>query len=227
MIRPLCLLRPEPGWSRTATAADERGIAAIGEPLFVGEPVAWQAPKGHFDGLLAGSARAFALGGEALQALRHLPVFAVGQATADAAKGAGFSVTRTGCGNLQQLLDRSAGEALRLVRLMGEEHVALTPPPGVTLAEIITYRMAARPVSSLLAQAAREQQPVVALHSAAAALHWRSECGRLGIDRQLLVILALSQRIATAAGAGWRSVYIAERPEDAALLAKAQLLCKG
>lgn len=227
MNRPLCILRPEPGWSSTAGSAAALGIAVIGAPLFVAESVVWSLPDTKFDGLLIGSARVFDSSGDKIASLHRLPVYAVGQATADAALAEGFEVARTGNGNLQQLLGELADTEMRLLRLMGEDHVTLDPPNSIALTEIVTYRMKARPVAPELAQKAQERSAVVALHSASAARHWASECDRLGVARQLLVILALSQRIAAAAGEGWRSVHIADCPDDAALLAKGKLLCKG
>ena len=227
MNRPLCVLRPEPGWSSTAAGAASLGIEVIGAPLFAGEAVGWQPPDAAFDGLLIGSARVFELGGDVLACLRNLPVYAVGRATADAAREAGFEVARTGIGNLQQLLGELTTEELRLLRVMGEENVALDPPKGIEMAEAVAYRMIAHPVSSELAQQVQARSAIIALHSASAARYWASECDRLGIARQLLVILALSQRVSVAAGEGWGAVHIADRPEDAVLLAKGNLLCKG
>jgi uroporphyrinogen-III synthase len=226
MSRPLALLRPEPGWSASAAAAREAGIAVIGHPLFVAEPVAWSVPAGRFDAMLVGSANAFRLGGDGLAELRHLPVHAVGEATATAARAAGFTVARTGEGGLQTLLDDLATEAQDILRLAGEERVTLRPDTGQALTEIMVYRMAPCPLRPDFAGLLTASRPIVALHSAAAAAHFAQEAERLGLARGELFLLVLGPRVAKSAGLGWAAVHIAERPSDAALLAKAGALCK-
>ena len=226
MSRPLALLRPEPGWSASEAAARARGLEVIGHPIFDVEPLPWSVPPGLFDVLLVGSAAVFTHGGRRLSRLRALPVAAVGEATADAARTAGFAVAWTGGGGLQALLDASAGRRLRYLRLGGEEQVPLTPHSGQSIAECAVYRLARRPFEQDFAAALAARDPIVALHSAAAARHFAEEVGRLGIARAKLVLLALGPRIARDAGRGWAAVHCAETPSDAALLAKAAALCK-
>lgn len=226
MNRPLALLRPEPGWSITAATAREMGISVVGHPLFEAEPVGWTTPAGSFDALLVGSGTVFRLGGAGLAAVAGLPVHAVGEATADAARAAGFDVAAVGQGGLQRLVDEAAGRPGRFLRLGGEERVELDPKPGQEIVERIVYRM--RPLS--LAPAFVEQldgdRPIVALHSAAAARVFATEIDRLGIERGRLFLLVLGPRIAKAAGLGWAALHVAAAPSDAALLAKAAALCK-
>jgi uroporphyrinogen-III synthase len=226
MTRPLALLRPEPGWSASAVAARAAGLEVVGRPLFAAEAVAWQLPARPFDALLAGSGAAFRLGGEGLANLTSLPVYAVGDATAEAARSAGFSVARTGEGGLQQLLDGVAGAPLRFLRLAAEARVDVTPNPGQSVTECVVYRMAPSPIGSGLLYELKQSKPLIALHSAAAAAHFAQEVERLGIARGDLALLALGSRVAEAAGPGWAAVHIADRPSDAALLAKAAALCK-
>lgn len=225
MSRPLAVLRPEPGWSASAKSARDMGLEVIGHPLFDAEAVAWKLPDGAFDALLVGSAAAFRLGGRPLAALTHLPVHAVGETTADAARGAGFTVARTGAGGLQRLLDTEP-RPLRFLRLGGEERVELLPSPGQNITDCVLYRMMPRPMEAGFARTLEQRAPIVALHSAAAAEHFRGEIERLGIERGTLFALALAPRVAKAAGLGWAALHIADRPDDAALLAKAAALCK-
>ena len=225
MRRALALLRPEPGWSASAAAARALGLEVVGQPLFEAEPVGWQAPAGEVDALLIGSAATLRLGGPQLAGLKHLPVHAVGEATAAAARSAGFGVARTGEGGLQRLLDDAAGETCRFLRLGGEERVALAPHAGQDVAERAVYRMRPLSIGPAFAAALRDA-PLVALHSAAAARHFGAEIDRLGIARGRLFAVALGPRIAKAAGPGWAALHLADRPDDAALLAKAAALCK-
>lgn len=226
MRRALALLRPEPGWSASAAAARRLGLAVVGHPVFTAQPLEWTVPEGRFDALLAGSAAVFRHGGAKLAALRDLPVHAVGEATAEAARAAGFRVARTGAGGLQALLDRDIATASRFLRLGGEERVTLQAHAGQTLTEIAIYRMRPEPLAEDFAAILDTAAPLVALHSAAAARHFRSEVARLGLMRGRLFLIALGPRIAKAAGPGWGAVHLADRPDDAALLVKAAALCK-
>lgn len=226
MSRPLALLRPEPGWSASAAQARALGLEVIGHPLFVAEPIAWRPPEGRFDALLAGSSAVFRHGGAGLAALRHLPVIAVGESTARAARAAGFTVAESGGGGLQALIEAHGGGARRFLRLGGEERVALTPQAGQEITEIAVYRMVPRSIEPGFAAQLAARRPLVSLHSAAAARHFGSELARLGISRAELFVIALAPRVAKAAGLGYAALHIADAPRDAALLAKAAALCK-
>lgn len=220
MTRPLVLLRPEPGWSAAANAARAIGLEVAGAPLFAVEPLAWEVPDpAAFDAILAGSANAFRHGGPGLSRLVRLPVHAVGAATADAARAAGFVVEQVGSGGLQSVLDTLPPQCL--LRLAGEAHVALRIPAGIAVATRILYR--SRPLA--LDAAGLPPKAVVALHSAEAARHFAAECDRLAIPREGFAIAALGPRIAAAAGSGWSTIHIAEHPDEAALLAMARQMC--
>lgn len=218
-------IRPEPGLASTKDAARARGIELAGFPLSEIVPVNWDLrdPDG-FDGLLVGSANAFRHGGERLGALTNLPVYAVGEATAAAAREAGFAAAVTGSGGLQNVLDGLAGQRLHLLRLAGEDRVTLDLPEAMKLTERVVYRSQRFEIPAdmavLLAAGA-----IVLLHSAVSANHFAQECERLGIDRSQVQLAALGPRIASAAGGGWGAVHIASQPSDAALLALIGALC--
>lgn len=225
MSLPLVTIRPEPGATQTVEAGRREGLEIAAFPLSEVHPLAWQAPEaGSCDALLLGSANALRHGGAELDRLPRLPAYCVGHATAEAARGAGFPVAATGSGGLQPLLDKLAGERLRLLRLAGAEHVPLAAPEGVTITGRIVYETRLRSLpdelASLLAGGA-----LVLLHSAAAARHFAGECERLGIDRGRVVLAALGPRIAAAAGSGWRGLEVAQNPSDEALLSLARHMC--
>lgn len=223
---PLVVIRPEPGCIATLAAARALGLEAHGFPLFAVAARSWQAPPpGSFDALIAGSANVFRHGGAGLAALRELPIYAVGEATAAAARETGFSVAATGHGGLQRLLGELAPKHCKLLRLAGEERVPLVLPQGVTVEERVVYASEPLPVPAPLAELLR-MPAIVALHSAEAARHFASECGRLGIRRAPLRLAALGPRIAAAAGEGWGEVAIAARTDDQALLALARQMCQ-
>jgi uroporphyrinogen-III synthase len=217
-------IRPEPGSSATVEAARAAGLAVAAFPLFEIRPLPWDAPAAtSFDALLIGSANAVRHGGPGLEALRTLPVYAVGDATAAAAKAAGFTVAATGRGDLQSLLDTLAGP-LRLLRVTGAEHVPLTPTAGIAIETRVAYESLPLPLPDALA-AKLGAGALVLLHSAAAARHFAGECDRTGMARSATSLAALGPRIAAAAGDGWREVRSASEPSEAALLALARDMC--
>jgi len=225
MNRPLIAIRPEPGLSATLAAARELGLDIQGEPLFAIRPLPWDAPDPQrFDGLLLGSANAVRHFGPDRTAWAGKPAYAVGEATAEAARAAGFTVAIVGEGYLQGVVDRLAGPDRRLLRVTGVDHVQLSPPPGIEIETRIAYENAALPMSGMLAARLRGGG-VVLLHSAAAARHLAAECDRLAIPRPGIALAALGPRIADAAGLGWNACRIAAKPREAELLALARDMC--
>lgn len=210
-------IRPEPGLSSTVALGGEIGLPIEGMALSTAEPVAWDVPDlARIDAVLAGSANVFRHGGENLSILTHLPVYAVGQATAEAARDAGFTVAHIGTGGLQRLLDQ-LGEKHHFLRLAGEERITLHPPEGVTITEKVVYRMRHSPLEN-----APTSPSIVLLYSASAAQHFANECARLGVDRGQITLAALGPRILSAAGSGWAGTHAPASPNDAELLALAQ-----
>ena len=224
MRRSLVTIRPEPGCSATARAANDCGLAIECFPLFEIAPLAWSLPEGDYDGLLIGSANAFRLGGPNFEKLAGIPVYAVGEATAAAAWERGFRTAAIGGGGLQGLLDDLAGKRLRLLRIAGEAHVDLAAPAGVEIVTAIAYRAEPQPVSPELAEHLRGGA-VVLLHSAEAARHFAAEVDRLGLARGRIALAALGSRILQAAGEGWAAARAARQPNDPALLALAREMC--
>lgn len=221
----LLALRPEPGLAATLDKARGLGLAITGQPLSAIRPLGWECPDPEgIDGLLIGSANAILHGGENLARLTSKPVYAVGEATAAAARSAGFTVAMTGSGGLQGVLDAIAAPC-HLLRIAGEEHVPLSPPAGVTFSEVIAYRSEALPldpVAPLLASG----EALVLLHSAATAAHFAAECDRLGLPRARITLAALGPRIATAAGEGWAAIHTAAAPDESTFLQLAFDLCQ-
>lgn len=220
----LLALRPEPGLAATLAKARALGLPITGHALSEICPLAWECPDAAgIDGLLIGSANAILHGGPGLARLTAKPVYAVGEATAAAARAAGLTVAMTGSGGLQGVLSAIPGPC-HLLRIAGEERVALSPPAGVTFAEVIAYRsitLPLDPVAPLLAS----EGALVLLHSAATAAHFAAEVGRLGLLRAAITLAALGPRIAAAAGEGWAAIHTAARPDEDTLLQLAFDLC--
>ena len=209
------VLRPEPAASETVRRARDLGLDAEAIPLFEVEPVAWDAPEASgFDGLLLTSANALRHGGEQLRALRGLPVYAVGEATADAARGAGFDVASVGEAGVDRLLG-SIEPDLKLLHLCGEDRKAPADAPQKIVA-VPVYRARERDVS---VQAIRDA--VAFIHSPRAGRRFAG----LVADRGTIAIAAISRAAAEAAGEGWANVAAADTPTDEALLALAARLC--
>ncbi len=224
-MKLLLVVRPEPGNARTLAAARAPGLEARGVPLFEVQPLTWEPPDpARFDAMLLGSANAVRHGGAALAKYLALPVYAVGATTAAAARDAGFTIAACGEGGLQKLLPQLVADGrTRVLRLSGEAHVALDPPPEVGIETAVVYAARALP---LPADAVPPEGAVVVLHSGEAARHFAVECDRLGLDRSRIALACLAPRIADAAGEGWAAKRVAPT-DEAALLALARDLCQN
>ncbi|MEL6531113.1 MAG: uroporphyrinogen-III synthase [Pseudomonadota bacterium] len=217
-------IRPEPGLSSTLESGRALGLDIIGKPLFEIVPVAWDCPDpATVDGLLIGSANAILHGGEQLHHLMGKPVHAVGRTTAETARAAGFQIAAIGQGGLQNVLDTVEPPA-RLLRLAGAEHVSLTQPSEVGIQTEIVYKSNTLSLKSDVISAIGGD-PIILLHSAAAARHFASECDRLGLKRERLTLALLGPRIAEAAGHGWKGVCVSPHPNDNALLEMIRDMC--
>ena len=227
----LVILRPEPGGTKTLADAHAAGLEAVSYPLFEVRPVSWRAPEpDSFDAVLIGSANSMVHGGRGIMPYRDKPAYAVGAATAQAAKAAGLDVVATGSGGMQALFAQLAPGHGRLLRLSGRARVVLAPPPGVSVTERVVYDSISRPMPDDLVRLLTARAlagAVVLLHSAEAARHFAECCTRQRIPRERLRLAALGPRIAAAAGSGWAQVAIADQPDDAALLALAGQLCQN
>jgi uroporphyrinogen-III synthase len=224
MIRTLLLLRPEPGATATLAAARALGLEAIAAPLFVTRPIAWTPPDPLPSALLMTSASAPRHGGPDLAAFTALPVYAVGEATAEAARIAGFATVVTGEAGVDTILARAATDGITsLLHLAGREHHPPSDPPLPVVRRIV---YAADAVDRLPAEARAVLPDAIALlHSARAAATFTRLLDAAGIARGTVAIAAISQAARAAAGAGWRAAIVADRPRDAALLAAAAKLC--
>lgn len=212
----LLVIRPGPGADATAARVEAAGHQALVMPLFAVDPVAWNAPPlMGYDGVLLTSSNAVRNCGPQLSAFAHLPVYAVGKVTADAAKKHGLCVGKTGDAGADALL---AGLSdCRLLWLTGEDHTEIVAPKSVHIDTHIVYRSAILPTPAKFIETAM-QADYVMLHSARAAGHFASLVSETGLDKAAICLAALSENIALAAGSGWKSVRAAPQPNDAALL---------
>ena len=211
MSRRAWVLRPEPGASATVARLKAAGLEAVAVPLFAVVPVPWSLPPEGADALLLTSANAVRHGGD-LSAVRHLPVAAVGAATAAAARAAGLAVRWTGSGDAMAAA-ALVPPGLRLLHLAGRDRAAVA---GVTAVTAYASEPRDLPADALKDASAG----VVLLHSARAARRFAALAAGLPDVR----VAALSGAVAEAAGSGWARVAVAALPTDAALVATAASL---
>lgn len=211
-MRPLVVLRPEPGATATAARAKALGLTVRRHPLFAAQAVDWTLRGDSFDALLMTSANAVRLAG----LLPALPAHTVGEATAAAARAAGLEVTTVGDGGVEALLDRLP-TGLRLLHLAGEARI-LPAAPRQAITSVTVYRMMplAPPAATLLEGA------VALIHSPAAG----RRLGELTVKRERVRVAAISPAAAAACGAGWERCEAATEPDDGALLSLAAKLCE-
>ena len=216
-MKRLLILRPEPAASAAVAKARERGLEAVAVPLFEIEAIEWEPPEvTSFDGLLLTSANAVRHGGDALAKLRKLKTYAVGEATAAAAREAGFDIAAAGDAGVDRLLG-SIEPDLKLLHLCGADR---REPDGAKqeIVPIAVYR--SKPVD---APTFGETKGAVALiHSPRAGRRF----AELVPERGSISIAAISDPAAEAVGDGWRGVAVVGQPSDDALLALAASLCE-
>lgn len=217
-MRPLIILRPEPGASATFGRAAELGLKPLKLPLFEIERLQWSVPPdlGEFDGLLFTSANAARQAGDALEQLKALPVYAVGPASAKAARDAGFRVARVGRATVGGLF-RAIDPDLKLLHLAGEDRI---DPRRVwqKITVVPVYR--SRAIETVDTSAL--EGSVVLVHSPRAG----ARLGELVEDRSHIAVAAISSAAADACGTGWESVDAIATPRDRDLLALAARLCE-
>jgi len=213
-MKRLIVLRPPDRAAGTMARIAEAGGEGANLPLFTLEPLAWAAPDtAAFNALALTSANAMRLAGAELASLAGLAAWAVGEATAAAARDAGLRIVHTGNADAAALFAAMTDAGVtRALWLAGEDHRPAPPAPILTIVE--TYRAVPLVIdTALLAGAA------VLVHSPRAAARLAELVTperRAAID-----LAAISQAAADAAGAGWGSVAVASQPNDAALVATA------
>ena len=114
-IRRVWVTRAEPGAARTADRLTALGFTPITAPLLTLEPLPGALDAAPAPATVAALALTSPNGVEAFAPLiprfRHHPVFAVGDATAEAARAAGFTDVRSAAGDIHALARLIAAEA--------------------------------------------------------------------------------------------------------------------
>lgn len=175
-------------------------------------------PPGDWQAVAFTSAAAPALGGTGLAALRHLPVYAVGAATGEAARTAGFGDVRVARGDASAVFAQAAGDGIaRLLHLAGADRSAAVMPQGLSVGVVTVY---AADLADVLPSDGYDLALLYSVRTASrfAALY-------IGDPAQVR-IGALSPAIAAAAGTGWQAVAVAAEPTEDALFAATRLACE-
>ena len=213
--RRVWVTRTEPGASRTAARLEALGFEPLIAPVLEIRPIAQPAPA--LDGFEAlaftspNGVAAFA----ALSEDRALPVFAVGDATAERARQAGFGAVTSASGDLSDLAWRLAASASGRVLVPGARE------PAGDLDELLDGAVETVRLPVYEAIGTRAPAPAgfdaVLLHSPRAARAVAKTLGREGGRNRLAV--AISAAAATPlAAAGFAQIRIAGEPTDAAVL---------
>jgi uroporphyrinogen-III synthase len=233
----LLLTRPEPDNARTAAALRAQGHEVVLAPLLRIEAVA-EADLGaspssrSWTAILITSAN----GVRALAAhprrrdLLALPLLAVGQASADAARAAGFANVSSADGNADDLAllaaRRFAGARLPLLHLAGRDRssdlAGALAARGLAVRTVVIYRAAKAERFPPAARAALEQGQIDGvLHFSRRSVESYLDCGRDIVGPALEPVhYCLSARAAEPLRlAGAAHISVASQPDEASLLA--------
>jgi uroporphyrinogen-III synthase len=230
--------RPQPDDEATAAALRARGFEVLTAPMLRFEPVAFQDDTdAAYGAVIVTSANALRGIEPHLENSRllALPLFAVGERTADAARGVGFENVVSADGDAAGLRDcvlasvktKELRKASPLLYLAGadlaRDLAGELGERGFTVVTHTTYRMA--PVSSL----PREICDAFAAHRIEAVLHYSRRSARAflqaaragGVEISALAIpqCCLSAQVATVVrDGGATQVVVAATPDENALL---------
>lgn len=238
----LLVTRPEADAGKLMAALAESGHEAVLAPLMeIDFHDSAELPAGDWQAILitsANGARALAARSEAM-AMKAVPLFTVGHASAEAARAAGFADVRSADGDVEALADLVCAELVPdggpLLHIAGSvtagDLQAMLGVKGFEVARAVLYE--ARPVRFLpdVAHAALEARDVdgVLLYSPRTARLFMSRVHEAGLDGTLAGLEAfclsgaVAAALASAAGSKsgpdlFRRVHVAEKPEQAALI---------
>ena len=191
--------------------------------MFTIEPQNWSADSPeHYSGVVLTSANAVRYAGPQLQNYILLPCFVVGPATAEAATASGFSSVTIAKGTAARLLKSLA--PLGLARVLHLSGADVTPVGlhGLAIERHVVYKAEAAELADNF-RTAIARNPLVLLHSRRAAARFAGLVQQE--DRSKVMLIAISEDVARAAGEGWEKVAIANSSSDNSMLELAARLC--
>ena len=222
-MKPVIILRPEPGARETAARAMKLGLMPRLCPLFEARPIDWDAPPAErFDALLMTSAQAARLGGPLLSRYRRLPAYAVGHATARAMEEQGFEHVTEGDRDGSAIAARIAADGHAHVLHLGGTTLARIDSGPLAIDRVAVYTIGGRPDAEI--DPHLEPGAILLVHSPRAGSRLAE---LIGPERRgSLHVIAISPAALTACGPGWSSGQAPELPDDERMLALAARLCE-
>ena len=225
------ITRPQPAAERTAAALATRGHDVWVVPLMQVEPVEADL-SGDWGGVIITSANAPAgiAGDPAREALIALPLLAVGQRSAEAARAADFTEVTSAGGDVRDLLraldTRRLDQVAPLLYLAGEDRTtdltAELAAHGIAAEMRVVYRAVPLPFPPELTAALEAGDVEAVLHfSRRSAENYVAGARAAGIAEEALAVrhYCLSAQVAEPLeAAGAKRVTIAPRPQEAALI---------
>lgn len=201
--------RAQPGAERTAAKLRALGHEAVVEPLLEVRPLS---PALELDGIaaLAFTSRNGVDGYARLSSRRDLPVFTVGDATAEAARAAGFTEVRSAGGDVRALAKRLGEEEVE-----GELLYVRPEEPATDLAALL-----AKPLRTVAVYETVESSPTppqadaVLVHSPKAA----RALAALPVTHAMPVFCISENAAAPLRAAGFENLAVAPFPDEPALL---------
>ena len=213
--------RARPGADSTADRLRARGLRPLVAPLLGVRPLLWTPDLDGVGALAFTSLNAVAAAPAGLAA-SGLPVFAVGDATADAARRAGFARVESASGDAADLARlvasrraAFAGDLLHLSAAEPASDLGALLAPAVRVRPAHVYETVALPAADA-AHAAWPHLRAVLLHSPKAAAVFAATAGDWPGDHVRL--LCLSPAVARRLEPTRRPVLVAERPDEPSLL---------
>jgi uroporphyrinogen-III synthase len=223
--------RPMPDGERTAASLRARGYDVLAAPLMQVKPIAADL-GGDWSAVIISSANAVrALDATQIGLLSKLPLFAVGQRSAEAAREAGFTNVRSANGDADDLIrlvaTSHADKAATYLYLAGEDRAADVEGElakrGIKARTVIVYQNVTQAYPPELVDALRNSEIGVVLHfSRRSAENYMNGAKTAGLEQVALAPthFCLSAQVAEplrAAGVG--QIAVAPEPNEAALLA--------
>ena len=214
-IRRVWITRAEPGATRTAAHLEGLGFISVVVPLLAVSPIAQARPDLAGVAALAFTSRNGVAAFAALTPERGRPVFTVGDATAEAARAAGFAEVRSAAGALEALARMLTAEGPR-------DGVVLAPgalEPAGDLRALVDEAVALRRLPVYRARetgaAAPPEFDAVLVHSPRAG---RALAALGPFAGQVAVAISVAAAAPLSAGSGLES-RVAAHPDEAALVA--------
>ena len=223
----IVVTRPQADGERTAAALEALGHEVLVAPLMRIEPVAVDL-AGTWSAIAVTSANALQAIGAAADRMKTLPLFAVGERSAETARLAGFAEVSSANGDIKdlvRLIAARAGTKASLLYLAGEERagdfIAQLAGHGIDAEMKVVYRTVAEVFPPVLVAALEAGDVDAVLHFSRRSAELFIEGARaFGVAGPAEDVrhLCLSAQVAEPL-AGASRIAVAARPEEAALIA--------